>query len=98
MSQPPKSPKTMKSAESRGMASSMAPAFGEATKSTGSTDIMRSPSSCSVATIEPISEAIAEPARPVTRRAVSTGPSSRIRLSPTIMPRDSSAPKRVRVL
>ena len=35
------------------------------TKSIGSTDIMRSPSSCSVATMVPISAAVAEPARPV---------------------------------
>ena len=40
----------------------------------------------------PISAAIAEPARPVTISAVSTGPSSRISDSETIGPRRASEP------
>ena len=54
---------------------------------------MRSPSSCCVVTMAPISAAIAEPARPVTSSEVSTGPSSRTRLSPTNVPSADSAPK-----
>jgi hypothetical protein len=88
----------MNSALSSGMTKTIASAFGLTTKSMGSTDIMRSPSSCSVVTIEAISAAMAEPARPVTSSAVSTGPSSRIRERPTTAPSDPSAPKRERVV
>ncbi len=88
----------MKSADSSGMTTVIAIAFGDTTRSMGSIDIMRRPSSCSVATMVPISAVAAEPARPVTRSAVSTGPSSRIRLRPTTAPSDCSAPKRTRVL
>ena len=88
----------MKSAESSGIESASASALGWVTKSTGSTDIMRSPSSCSVATIAPISAATAEPARPVTSSAVSTGPSSRTSDRPTTPPTLCSAPKRTSVL
>jgi hypothetical protein len=84
----------MNSALSIGIAISIASAFGFTTKSTGSTDIMRRPSSCSVVTIEAISAAIAEPARPVTSSAVNTGPSSRTSERPTTAPSDPSAPKR----
>ena len=41
---------------------------------------------------------LAEPARPVTRSPVSTGPSSRISERPTTAPSDCSAPKRTSVL
>ena len=41
--------------------------------------------------------AIAEAARPVTRSAVSTGPSSRINTRPTTAPSEPSAPKRDRL-
>jgi hypothetical protein len=58
------------------------------------TDIMRRPSSCSVVTIDAISAAIAEPARPVTSSAVSTGPSSRTSERPTTAPSEPSAPNR----
>ena len=88
----------MKRAESSGMARVSATAFGITTKWIGSTDIMRRPSSCSVATMAPISAAAAEPARPVTSSPVKTGPSSRISVSPTTAPSDSSAPKRTSVL
>jgi hypothetical protein len=60
----------------------------------GSTDIMRSPSSCSVVTIEAIYAAIAEPARPVTSSAVSTGASYRTNERHTTAPSDPTAPKR----
>ena len=70
----------MKSAESSGIDSDHRERLRRAPRrSIGSTDIMRRPSSCSVATIVPISAAVAEPARPVASSAVSTGPSSRIR-------------------
>jgi hypothetical protein len=54
----------MNSALSIGIAISIASAFGFTTKSIGSTDIMRRPSSCSLVTIDAISAAIADPARP----------------------------------
>ena len=80
------------------MTAVMASARGVATRSIGSTDIMRSASSCSVATMVPISAVVAEPARPVARSAVSTGPSSRMSERPTTAPSDCSAPKRTSVL
>ena len=64
------------------MTATIATACGMTTKWIGSIDIMRSPSSCSVATIVPISAVVAEPARPVASSAVSTGPSSRRRPEP----------------
>jgi len=60
----------------------------------GSIDNIRKPSSCSVATIAPISADVAEPARPITSSAVITGPSSFTRLNPTIAPREFLAPNR----
>jgi len=42
----------------------------------------------------PISAAMAEPARPVTSSPVMTGPSSRISVSPTTLPKLDSLPKR----
>ena len=48
---PPKSPQTMNSADSSGMTTIIAEAFGVTTRWTGLIDIMRSPSSCSVATM-----------------------------------------------
>jgi len=47
------------------MTTTIAAARGITMKCTGSIDIMRRPSSCSVATIVPISAVVAEPARPV---------------------------------
>jgi hypothetical protein len=88
----------MKSAFSIGIATSIARALGCTTKSTGSTDIIRRPSSCSVVTMLAISAAMADPARPVTSSAVRTGPSSRTMESPTTAPSEPSAPKRVRVV
>jgi hypothetical protein len=59
---------------------------------TGSTAIISSPESCSVAFIKPISAVSAEPARPATSRAVTTGPSSRTSDAETMTPRLSAAP------
>ena len=58
---------------------------------------MRSPSSCSVVTMVAISAAAAEPARPITSSAVSTGPSSFTSDRPTMAPTLASAPKRTSV-
>jgi hypothetical protein len=88
----------MKSAFSIGIEISIASAFGFTTKSTGSIDIMRRPSSCSVVSIDAISAAMADPARPVTSSAVSTGPSSRTSESPTTAPSEFAAPKRESVV
>ncbi len=79
----------MNSADSNGITAIMASVFGVTTRWIGSIDIMRSPSSCSVATIVPISAVVAEPARPVASSAVSTGPSSRISDRPTTAPSES---------
>ena len=59
---------------------------------TGSTAIISRPESCSVAFIRPISAVRAEPARPATSRAVTTGPSSRTREAATMTPRLCAAP------
>ena len=56
-----------------------------------------SASICSVIFMIPISAVRAEPARPVTKTAQSTGPSSRISESATAGPRKASEPKRDRV-
>jgi hypothetical protein len=53
---------------------------------TGSTPRVLRASICSVMRIEPSCAAIPEPARPVTMRAVRTGPSSRTALAPTSRP------------
>ena len=53
-----------------------------------------SASICSVTFMLPIVAAMAEPARAVTMRAVSTGASSRVRLSATSEPTRFSLPKR----
>ena len=53
-----------------------------------------SASICSVMRMMPISAVRAEPARPVTMRAASTGPSSRMIESATAGPRNASEPKR----
>jgi spermidine synthase len=88
----------MKMADSSGMTRIIATALGATTMSMGSIDIMRSPSSCSVATMVPISAAVAEPARPVASSAVRTGPSSRMSERPTTAPSELVAPKRTSVL
>ena len=51
-------------------------------------------STCSVMRMMPSSAVRAEPARPVTISAASTGPSSRMIESATAGPRNASAPKR----
>ncbi len=56
-----------------------------------------SASICSVIRMMPSSAVRAEPARPVTIRAASTGPSSRISDRATAGPRNASEPKRTNV-
>lgn len=58
----------------------------------GSTAIISKPDNCSVAFMRPISAVRAEPARPATRRAVTTGPNSRTSEAATMTPRLSEAP------
>jgi len=64
---------------------------GASTRRTGSTAIISSPESCSVAFIRPISAVSAEPARPANNRAATTGPSSRSSDAATITPNADSA-------
>jgi len=85
----------MKRPFSSGMHSTIASAFGPTTKRTGSIAMVFMPSSCSLAFITAISAAIAEPARPVTSRHVSTGPSSRTSTRPITPPSDVSAPNTI---
>ena len=56
-----------------------------------------SASICSVIRMMPSSAVSAEPARPVTNTAVSTGPSSRTRAIPTAGPTNASEPTRCSV-
>ena len=60
----------------------------------GFSAITVSASICSVMRMMPISAVSAEPARPVTISAESTGPSSRMSDSATAGPRNASEPKR----
>ena len=58
----------------------------------GSIAIISNDESCSVAFMRPISAVSALPARPANNSAVTTGPSSRSKLSATSGPKLSSAP------
>ena len=79
-------------ATSSGMTSTPANTLGATRYCMGLTAIVSRASICSVIRISPISAVIAEPARPVTISAESTGPSSRMMLSATAEPRRPSAP------
>ena len=59
---------------------------------TGSTAIISMALSCSPAFIRPISAVSEVPARPANSSAVTTGPSSRTRLSATSRPKASDEP------
>ena len=75
-----------------GMTSTLASTLGAIRYCMGLTAIVSRASICSVIRMMPISAVMAEPARPVTIRADSTGPSSRIMLSATAEPSNPSAP------
>ncbi|MNT48145.1 hypothetical protein D3C72_1849100 [compost metagenome] len=64
----------------------------------GSTPIISRLDNCSVDFMLPISAVSAEPARPANSSAVTTGPSSRSRVSATIWPTASSEAKSTRML
>ena len=65
---------------------------GARMRCTGSTAIISMADSCSPAFIRPISAVREVPARPAKSSAVTTGPSSRTRLSATINPSASADP------
>lgn len=65
---------------------------GASTRSIGSTAIISIALSCSPAFIRPISAVSDVPARPANSSAVTTGPSSRTRLSVTSRPSASDEP------
>ncbi len=62
---------------------------GMTRKRTGSMSMVRSALISSYTVIEPSSAAIADPARPASRKAINTGPSSFVMARPTIGPRMS---------
>ena len=84
-----------KIATSRGIATKPPMKRGAATRRIGSTAIISMAESWSVATINPISEASAVPARPANSSAVTTGPSSLITPRAAATPRADSDPKRL---
>ena len=79
--------------DSNGIEMTPARKRGAITRLIGSTAIISMPESWSVAFINPISAASAEPARPANSSAVTTGPSSRTITIATNTPSDSDAPK-----
>src|SRR4029450_8527972 len=68
--------------------------FGAITNSTGSTAIVRSASTSLVTTIVAISAENAEPERPLTTMAVTSGPSSRVNPTATMLTTNIRAPNR----
>jgi len=90
--QPPMMPTALKTAASSGMAMMPPRKRGARIRLTGSTAIISIADSCSPAFIRPISAVSAVPARPANKSAVTTGPSSRTRLSATSKPSASEEP------
>ena len=85
-------PMALNTAASSGMVMMPAQKRGARMRSTGSTAIISITAICSPAFIRPISAVSEVPARPANNRAVTTGPSSRTRLSVTNRPSASLEP------
>ena len=90
--QPPMMPTALKMAASSGSVMMPAQKRGARMRRTGSTAIISMALSCSPARMRPISAVSDVPARPANSKAVTTGPSSRTRLSATSMPKASDEP------
>ncbi|MCY1285654.1 hypothetical protein D9M70_346070 [compost metagenome] len=89
---PPQMPTTQKIRVSSGREMKPAHRRGAMMYLSGSTPIIDRLDSCSVDFMLPISAVSAEPARPANSSAVTTGPSSRSRVSATICPTACSEP------
>ncbi|MCY1307797.1 hypothetical protein D9M71_604300 [compost metagenome] len=89
---PPQMPTTLKIIASSGIEMKPAQRRGAMMYLSGSTPIISRLESCSVDFMLPISAVRAEPARPAKSRPVTTGPSSRSRVSATICPTACSEP------
>lgn len=91
---PARIPHAVHRTERHGTTINAARYFGASTNSTGSMAIVRIASISSVTTMLPISAENAEPERPLTAIAVSSGPISRVKLIVTNWMTNCSAPKR----
>jgi hypothetical protein len=87
-------PKKFETIVRQGTATRAARYFGASTNSTGSNAITLSASISSVTVIVPISAAKAEPERPLTAIAVSSGPISRVKPTATRSTTKRKAPNR----
>src|SRR4030095_6949021 len=92
VTQPPKIPRTSAKTVSKGRLTSKAKRRGATSLRTGSVPSARMASICCDTTIDPNSAEIAEPTRPVTISAHSTGPSSRTNETATRYPVCDCAP------
>ena len=90
--QPPMMPVALNTAASSGITMTPAQNRGARMRCTGSTAIISMTLICSPAFMRPISAVSEVPARPANNNAVTTGPSSRTRLSVTSSPSASAEP------